>query len=67
MKKGTWFIALVTTIAACSVADAAIYQKYGAPGAAPEIDAASSVAAISLLLGALALVAERQRRRNSAK
>jgi hypothetical protein len=60
MKKATWFIALVATLAACSVA--AAQSRLG-----PEIDAASSISAISLLLGALALVAERRRKRHSAE
>jgi hypothetical protein len=33
----------------------------------PEIDAGSSLGAIALLLGALALVAERRRKRSSAE
>jgi hypothetical protein len=60
MKRTTWFIALVATLAACSAANAT-------PSPGPEIDAASSVSAISLLLGALALIAERRRKRNSAE
>jgi hypothetical protein len=60
MKKTTWFIALVATLAVCSAANAIGI-------ATPEIDAASSVSAIGLLLGALALVAERRRKRHSAE
>ena len=58
MKNGTWFIAFVATIATFSSA-------YAIP--VPEVDAASSIGAISLVLGALALVAERRRKRNSAE
>ena len=60
MRKTTWFIALVAIFAACSAASAQNIP-------APEMDAASSVGAVSLLLGVLALVAERRRRRNSAE
>jgi hypothetical protein len=60
MKIGTWFVAVVIASTACSVA-------YAGAAAVPEIDAASSVGAIALLLGAVALVAERRRKRSSAE
>jgi hypothetical protein len=60
MKKGTWFIAVIMTFTACSAANAL-------STAVPEIDAGASVGAIALLLGAVALVAERRRKRTSAE
>jgi hypothetical protein len=59
MKKRAWLIAVAVTTAACSAANAGV--------ASPEIDSVSSVGAVSLLLGALALIAERRRKRHSAE
>jgi hypothetical protein len=60
MRKTTWFIALVASLSVCSAA-------YAPPIGGPEIDASSSISAVGLLLGALALVAERRRKRRSAE
>jgi hypothetical protein len=59
MKRMELIAGVVMSIAAVSTANA------GVPVGAPEIDATSGVAAMSLVIGVLAWVSERKRRKQS--